>query len=95
MGFVSWYPDLYPQHGFPVEGVQESHPLAVSIRGSFDSYFSDRASPFEDSSTTVPLTSTVEAPLGTIPVSPESSVPPGFPGVTRPGRSQRFELRPS
>jgi ABC-2 type transport system permease protein len=66
-------PELYPLYGFPVEGVQESRPLAVSIRGSFESFFQDRASPFEEGDTTVPLTDTVEAPLGTIAVSPESS----------------------
>ena len=38
----------YPVLGFPVEGDQRSYPLAVSIRGSFKSYFSDRPSPFED-----------------------------------------------
>ena len=43
-------PDMeeYPVLGFPVEGDQRSYPLAVSIRGSFKSYFSDRPSPFED-----------------------------------------------
>lgn len=40
--------DLYPETGFPVEGERASHPLAVSIRGSFDSYFRDRPSPFEE-----------------------------------------------
>ena len=38
----------YPVLGFPVEGDQRPYPLAVSIRGSFKSYFSDRPSPFED-----------------------------------------------
>ena len=38
----------YPVLGFPVEGDQRSRPLAVTIRGSFKSYFSDRPSPFED-----------------------------------------------
>jgi ABC-2 type transport system permease protein len=63
-------PDQYPQYGFPVEGEQKSYPLAVSIRGSFDSFFADRASPFEATSA---VTETVQAPLGTIKVSPESS----------------------
>jgi ABC-2 type transport system permease protein len=42
-------PDLetYPQYGFPVQGEQASRPLAVSVRGSFESYFQDRPSPFE------------------------------------------------
>ena len=38
----------YPVLGFPVEGEQRSFPLAVSIRGSFKSYYSDKPSPFED-----------------------------------------------
>ena len=63
-------PEQYPQYGFPVEGEQQSWPLAVSIRGSFESFFQDRPSPFQD---TEALTPTLEAPLGTIKVSPESS----------------------
>jgi ABC-2 type transport system permease protein len=63
-------PTMYPSHSFPVEGEQQSRPLAVSIRGSFESFFKDRASPFE---ATQPVTETVGAPLGTIEVSPESS----------------------
>ncbi|NLE58545.1 MAG: ABC transporter permease, partial [Planctomycetes bacterium] len=41
-------PDLntYPEYGFAVEGEQRSRPLAVSIRGSFESYFKDKESPF-------------------------------------------------
>ena len=43
-------PDMkeYPVLGFPVEGDLRSRPLAVTIRGSFKSYFSDRPSPFEN-----------------------------------------------
>ena len=43
-------PDMeeYPGIGFPIEGDQRSRPLAVTIRGAFTSYFSDRPSPFED-----------------------------------------------
>ncbi len=71
-------PELYPQYGFPLEGEQQSWPLAVSIRGSFESFFKDRASPFEATEPALsgaegPVTETVEAPLGTIEVSPESS----------------------
>ncbi len=36
----------YPELGFPVEGEQKSRLLAVSIRGSFESYFKDRPNPF-------------------------------------------------
>ena len=37
----------YPELGFPVEGERAVRTLAVSVRGSFDSYFKDRPSPFE------------------------------------------------
>jgi ABC-2 type transport system permease protein len=63
-------PDLYPLHGFPLEGDQQAWPLAVAIRGSFDSYFKDRASPFEAGQG---VTETIDAPLGTVEVSPESA----------------------
>jgi ABC-2 type transport system permease protein len=67
-------PQLYPEFGFPVEGEQQSWPLAVAIRGSFDSYFKDRASPFQtEESATEPMTATQELPLGTIESSPESA----------------------
>jgi ABC-2 type transport system permease protein len=44
--------------------------LAVAIRGSFDSFFRERGSPFQ---ATAALTETAEAPLGTIESSPDSS----------------------
>ena len=61
-------PDLqtYPRFGFPVEGEQKARPLAVSIRGSFESYFKDQAPPVPEDETETPA-------LGTIEVSPESS----------------------
>jgi ABC-2 type transport system permease protein len=39
--------DLYPQSGFEVGQDMQSYPLAVSVQGVFDSYFKDRANPFE------------------------------------------------
>jgi ABC-2 type transport system permease protein len=73
-------PDLqtYPQYGFPVEGEQGARPLAVSIRGSFESYFKDKPSPFQESTAEGEEAGAAEgeeeAPaLGTIEVSPESS----------------------
>jgi len=61
-------PDLetYPQYGFPVEGEQKARPLAVSIRGSFESYFKDQSPP-------TPEDEGEAAALGTIEVSPEFS----------------------
>jgi ABC-2 type transport system permease protein len=82
-------PDLaaYPQYGFPVEGEQGARPLAVSVTGSFDSYFKDRPSPFEEGAEAdVPAApgpgqggagADAEQPeqpvLSTIPASPESA----------------------
>jgi ABC-2 type transport system permease protein len=75
--------DSYPQYGFPVEGEQAAHPLAVSVRGSFESYFRDRPSPFEEGTEAEvpaapgPGQETPDAPeqpvLGTIESSPESA----------------------
>jgi ABC-2 type transport system permease protein len=68
---------LYPGVGFPVEGETKSFPLAVSIRGSFDSYFKDKPSPLEESQP--PAGGDQEAQpqqepvVGKIDVSPESS----------------------
>ena len=75
-------PAAYPELGFPVEGEQKAYPLAVSIRGAFESYFKDRPSPFQESEAegeggaeeTVPSEAEEEAvALGTIESSPESS----------------------
>ena len=42
-------PDLqtYPDFGFPIGGEMRSIPLAVAVEASFESYFSDKPSPFE------------------------------------------------
>jgi ABC-2 type transport system permease protein len=47
---VNIQPDLqlYPEQGFPIEGTQQSYPLAVAVQGSFDSYFRDKASPLSE-----------------------------------------------
>jgi ABC-2 type transport system permease protein len=68
--------NAYPRLGFPVEGEQKARPLAVSIRGSFESYFKGKPSPFQagEGEGTTPGEGEAEAPtLGTIDVSPESS----------------------
>jgi ABC-2 type transport system permease protein len=76
--------DVYPEYGFPVEGEQMAHPLAVSVRGSFESYFKDRPSPFAESAETLvppapgPGQEAPDLPeqqpvLGTIESSPESA----------------------
>jgi ABC-2 type transport system permease protein len=63
-------PDLYPEYGFPIIGEQQAYPLAVSIHGSFESYFKDQASPFEQTET---MTETVEGPLGIVEASPDTA----------------------
>jgi ABC-2 type transport system permease protein len=42
--------DLYPQLGFPMGGEGQSYPLAVAVRGRFESYFQGRPSPFQGES---------------------------------------------
>jgi ABC-2 type transport system permease protein len=70
--------DVYPELGFPVEGEQKARPLAVSVRGSFESYFKERPSPFEGGGEATSGEGAADAPqteqvIGTIDVSPESS----------------------
>ena len=64
-------PAVYPDFGFPVEGEQKSRPLAVSIRGSFDSFFKGQPPPSKEKdggeeAEQIELQTTIEA-------SPESS----------------------
>lgn len=63
-------PEIFPEYGFPVEGEQRSRPLAVSIRGTFESYFRDEGSPFEASAQ---VTDTVEGPQGMVETSPDTA----------------------
>jgi len=76
--------DQYPPYGFPVEGEQKSWPLAVSIRGSFESFFKGRPSPLQEAaaptpeagsqaSPVEPVAPTVQPSLGTIESSPDSA----------------------
>ncbi len=69
--------DMYEAYGFEVnEATRGSYPLAVAVRGAFESYFADKASPFE----AAPSAETEEgAPQpqqnvpGVIELSPETS----------------------
>lgn len=71
-------PDLktYPQSGFPVEGERKARALAVSIRGSFESYFKGKPSPLQASQ---PVTNAVaalaaqEPSVGTLEASPDTA----------------------
>lgn len=41
--------DLYPEFGFPVEGELAAQPLAVTLEGTFASFFKDKPSPLASS----------------------------------------------
>jgi ABC-2 type transport system permease protein len=56
--------DLYPDTGFPAGEDMGSYPLAVSVQGVFDSYFKDRANPFESAPEAEPTTQPTQAPQG-------------------------------
>jgi len=60
----------YPKLGFPVEGALGARPLAVAVRGSFESFFKDKPSPFQGGETPEGGTAPV---LGTITTSPDAS----------------------
>jgi ABC-2 type transport system permease protein len=79
--------ERYPEYGFPIEGEQASYPLAVSVRGAFDSAFRDKAAPEGASEagtaeggeeeafvgTTDAFVGTTDAFVGTIDASPASA----------------------
>jgi ABC-2 type transport system permease protein len=56
---------LFPEFGFPVEGEQKSYPLAVSVQGSFESFFKGKPSPL-----------TAAPAEGTDPAAPEAPPTP-------------------
>jgi ABC-2 type transport system permease protein len=76
---------LYPQLGFAMETDQQAYPLAVSLQGSFASFYQDKPSPFEDAAaggeaaapaadpTLAGAPTPPPPPAGTITTSPESS----------------------
>lgn len=69
---------LYPQTGFPTTGEPQSYPLAVSVQGVFQSYFTDKPSPFQPAAESAEGVEPTPAaaspqPLGTITLSPESA----------------------
>ena len=73
-------PDLvkYPGVGFPVEGQMASQPLAVSVRGSFPSFFAGKPSPLASRPTPAPgVNQPTPTPVtqvgGTIESSPENA----------------------
>lgn len=70
--------NVYPELGFPVEGEQKSHPLAVSVQGTFQSFFVGKPSPWQPVETAegqpAPTPSPTESqPVGLIEESPASA----------------------
>lgn len=64
-------PETYPPLGFPVEGEQQSHVLAASVQGVFESFFVDKEIPQP-----TPVEGSPEPPptqVGTIDSSPDSA----------------------
>jgi len=76
-------PDLqtYPDMGFPVEGEQGSHPLAVSVQGVFESYFTGKPSPL------------AAAPTPAVPNPADPALPPA-PAATPPNTIGTIESSP-
>ena len=69
---VTLQPDfqLYQERGFAVEGLQQAYPLAVSIQGSFASFFKDKPSPFaETEEATDPAAPTPTPAVGPAPAA--------------------------
>jgi ABC-2 type transport system permease protein len=73
---LSIQPDMeaFPGVGFPVAGDLASRPLAVAVRGSFESYFKGKPSPIQASTD---VTNTAETPVtavtGAIEQSPDTA----------------------
>lgn len=67
-------PDLktYPDFGFPLGDELRSIPLAVAVEASFDSFFSDKPSPFEAAEAAVEDDAAIE-PIGLIERSPDNT----------------------
>jgi ABC-2 type transport system permease protein len=75
--------ETHPQLGFPVSSERERHTLAVAVQGSFESFFTDKPSPFAEESVEdeaaapdQPGTPTPAPPpssLATVGTSPETS----------------------
>jgi ABC-2 type transport system permease protein len=62
--------ETYPEMGFPTGEPQRSFPLAVAVRGAFQSYFKDKASPLQAEAG---ATQAVTGTLGTVAFSPSSA----------------------
>lgn len=56
----------YPETGFLIEGERKAYPLAVVVEGKFNSFFTDKPSPFEGQTD-------ITAPIGFITESPDTA----------------------
>ena len=72
--------ELYPDLGFPTGSEPQTYPLAVSVQGVFESYYTDKPSPFEDSEQGLADAEAVatedtgsQTVVGTIETSPETA----------------------
>jgi ABC-2 type transport system permease protein len=74
--------NAHPELGFPVSSEQERHTLAVSMQGSFESFFKDKPSPFAEEESAegesqeqsgTPTPTPPPSSLATIETSPETS----------------------
>ncbi len=73
--------NLYPDTGFAVDGPRASHPLAVAVTGSFQSYFKGKPSPL---AATAPETNTQGAAVPTpAPATQSSSTIEQSPATSR------------
>jgi ABC-2 type transport system permease protein len=63
----------YPQTGFPVGEAKQSFPLAVSVQGSFESYFKDKPSPLVEGGTEEEGGASTDVAAGTIEASPQTA----------------------
>ncbi|HNS52735.1 MAG TPA: Gldg family protein [Anaerolineae bacterium] len=64
--------ETYPDFGFALGSPQQSHTLALALRGSFQSYFRDKSSPFEPAAGIAP-TQTLTSTVGTVESSPATA----------------------
>ncbi|MBI5567829.1 MAG: ABC transporter permease, partial [Chloroflexi bacterium] len=72
---------LYPEVGYLIEGERQSYPLAVSVRGVFESYFKGKPSPLQATDAAAPTTP--DAPPTPTPAPQTSSLIESSPDIAR------------
>ncbi len=61
----------YPEQGFPIGSERKSYPLAVSVQGTFESFFKDKPSPFGEEA--LEGKEEAQSPPPTLEASPETA----------------------